>query len=161
MYLQATTNHNSFQRLKTKKLDYTTENLEFLSNGDLKKLGDYWMRRYLLNHAEKRNGKIFCPLKKQWYIEDKIHVAHFIDRACMQTRYDLNNCHLTSLQSNTWDAQIPKEGYKSLHHYEYEIWIRNKIGEKEFEELLHKSKELRIFTKEDYIQVINKFRDGN
>lgn len=77
----------------------------------------------------------------------------------MSTRYDLDNCHLISSQSNTWDAQVPKEGYKSLHHYEYEIWLRQKIGEKKFEELLCKSKKLVIFTKKDYIKVIKKFRD--
>lgn len=139
---------------KYKKLDYNTENLESLSNSDLKKLADYWLRQYIL----KREGNFnyyHCPLKNKSYSKDKMHIAHFIDRQCMNTRYDLTNCHLISEQSNKWDAQIQKEGYKSLHHYDYEKYL----GEKIVKDLKERSKILRVFKKEDYIEIINKFRN--
>lgn len=147
-------------RKKYKKLDYNTEDLESLSGSDLKKIADYSLRHYLLRINESESGNYFCPLKKRYYSADKIHVAHFHDRNRLNTRFNLDNCHLISEQSNVWDAQIPYDGYKSKHHYEYEIWLREKIGEKNFENLLQESKKLIRFAKEDYIDIINNFR-GN
>ena len=86
-----------------------------------------------------------------------MQVAHFIDRGVMSTRYDLTNCHLVSKQSNECDAQIPKEGYKSLHHYDYEQYL----GEQIVNDLRERSKETKIFYKENYIEIINKFRNDN
>ena len=85
-----------------------------------------------------------------------MQVAHYIDRGIMNTRYDLTNCHLVSKQSNEWDAQVPKEGYKSLHHYDYEQYL----GEQIIKDLRERSKEIKIFYKEDYIKIINKFRNN-
>ena len=140
---------------KKQSLDFNTEDLEKLSLSDLKRTADYWLRQYLLKTTEKINNKLYCPIKKKWYSEDNMQVAHFIDRVVMNTRYDLDNCHLISEQSNVWDAQIPKEGYKSLHNYDYEMWL----GEEKVKILLEKSKIIRKFAKEDYIEIINKFRN--
>lgn len=74
----------------------------------------------------------------------------------MNTRYDLCNCHLVSTKSNTWDAQIQKEGYKSLHHYDYEQYL----GEQIVKDLRERSREVKTFYKEDYIKVIKQFRDA-
>ncbi len=146
-------------KYKYKKLDYNTEDLESLSSSDLRKVADYALRQYLLKTNVRDDGLYRCPLKKQWYQKDKIHVAHFHDRNRLNTRYSLDNCFLISEQSNMWESQIPYEGYKSKHHYEYEIWLREKLGEKKFEDLLQESKKLVIFAKEDYIELINKFRN--
>jgi len=146
-------------KYKYKKLDYNTEDLESLSTSELKKIADHALRQYLLRTTENNNGNYFCPLKQRWYPENKIHVAHFYDRNRLRTRFSLDNCFLISEQSNMWEAQVPCEGYKSKHHYEYEIWLRKKLGEKKFEDLLQESKKLIIFAKEDYIDIINNFRD--
>jgi hypothetical protein len=139
---------------KYKKLDFNTTDLESLSNSDLKKIADYELRQYLL--GKQKNGiYYYCPLKKKNYPLTQMQVAHYIDRGIMNTRYDLSNCHLVSKQSNEWDAQVPKEGYKSLHHFDYEQYL----GEQIVKDLHEKSKELKIFYKEDYIEIINKFRD--
>ena len=140
---------------KYKKLDFNTENLESLSNSDLKKIADYELRHYLL----RREGSfkyLHCPLKNKSYPVENMQVAHYIDRGIMSTRYDLCNCHLISKQSNEWDAQVPKEGYKSLHHYDYEQYL----GKQLVKDLQERSKELKIFYKEDYIEIINKFRNN-
>ena len=137
------------------RLDFNMENLHSLSTSDLKRVADYWLRQYLLRYSSGFGERIWCPLKKQSYHVSKMQVAHFIDRACMNTRYDLDNCHLVSEQSNVWDAQIPKEGYKSLHHYEYEMWL----GEEKVKILLEKSKIISKFAKEDYIEIINSFKN--
>ena len=142
-------------RKKYKKLDYNTEDLENLSNSDLKKIADYSLRQYLLRR-EGNNNYIHCPIKNKFYPSDVMQVAHFIDRGIMSTRYDLCNCHLVSKQSNEWDAQVPKDGYKSLHHYDYEQYL----GERIVLDLRERSKEIKIFYKEDYIKVINKFRNN-
>lgn len=146
-------------RKKYRKLDYDTKDLESLSSSDLKKVADYALRTYLLNNSENVGNYYWCPLKKCSYQSNKMHVAHFHDRNRLNTRYNLDNCWLISEQSNVWEAQIPSEGYKSKHHYEYEIWLLEKIGKKKFEELLQESKKLVIFTKSDYIELINKFRN--
>jgi hypothetical protein len=145
-------------KTKYKKLDYNTEDLESLSNSELKKLGDYWLRNHLLSKQE--STYYFCPLKQKSYSADNIHVGHYIDRANMWTRYDLQNCHLVSSQSNMWDAQINKEGYKSLHHYDYEQFLVSEYGNDVISILREKAKNKDIFRKENYIEVINKFRSN-
>lgn len=142
----------------SKKTDFETDDLDKLSISELKRTADYWLRQFLL-HEQKNNTYLWCPIKNKTCHKNKMHVAHFIDRAVMNTRYDLYNCHLISEDSNVWDAQIPSEGFKSKHHKEYEDWLKEKIGEEKLKELLHKSKELCIFAKEDYINVINRFRN--
>lgn len=145
--------------MNRKKLDFNTKDLESLSSSDLQKIADHSLRQYLLTTTESSNDNYFCPLKKKWYPSNKVHVAHFQDRNRLNTRYSLDNCFLISEQSNMWESQIQCNGYKSKHHYEYEIWLREKLGEENFEKLLQDSKKLVIFAKEDYIELINKFRN--
>ena len=143
---------------KYKKLDYNEEDLESLSNSDLKKLSDYWLRNWLLSKQD--STYYFCPLKKKSYSADNMHVAHFIDRGIINTRFCLINCHLVSAVSNTYDAQIQVEGYKSLHHRDYELYLIEEYGEEAVEDLKRRGKELKMFTKKDYIEIIKKFRNA-
>jgi|SRR5699024_7773601 len=127
--------------------------------GELKKLCDIQVRKYLLKNAERDGyGRIFCPLKQRWYPQNKMHVAHYVDRNRMSCRFHEHNVHLISEQSNVWDAREPAEGYKSLHHKEYEFWLKNKIGEKNFENLLELSEELSIFGVDKYLEVLDKYK---
>ena len=142
---------------KYKKLDFNTQDLESLSNSDLKKIADYELRQYLLRTVKNPQ---FCPIKKRMVDTYNMQVAHFIDRQCMALRYDLRNCHLISKFSNEFDAQVQVDGYKSKHHYEYELYLRSIYGDEVMKYLLDKSKEVKIFYKEDYIEVINKFRNN-
>ena len=142
---------------KYKKLDYNEEDLESLSNSDLKKLSDYWLRNWLLSKQD--STYYFCPLKKKSYSADNMHVAHFIDRGIINTRFCLINCHLVSAVSNTYDAQIQVEGYKSLHHRDYELYLIEEYGEEAVEDLKRRGKELKMFTQKDYIEIIKKFRN--
>jgi hypothetical protein len=142
-----------------KKLDYNTEDLESLSNSDLKKVADYWLRQYLLS-VHKNGIYYFCPLKNKNYGLSNMHVAHYYDRGIMNTRYDLINCHLISSVSNTFDAQVKVEGYKSLHHKDYQEFLIEKYGQEGFDKLTERSKQMKIFYKEDYIEIINKFRSN-
>lgn len=143
---------------KCKKLDYNEEDLESLSNSDLKKLSDYWLRNWLLSKQD--STYYFCPLKKKSYSADNMHVAHFIDRGIINTRFCLINCHLVSAVSNTYDAQIQVEGYKSLHHRDYELYLIEEYGEEAVEDLKRRGKELKMFTQKDYIEIIKKFRNA-
>lgn len=143
---------------KYKKLDFNTQDLESISNSDLKKIADYELRQYLLrNHPHQYYT---CPLKNKKYPVDQMHACHYIDRQCMALRYDLRNVHLISAVSNTYDAQVQVEGYKSKHHYEYELYLRSIYGDEVMKYLLDKSKEVVIFYKTDYIKIINEFRNG-
>lgn len=141
---------------KYKKLDFNTEDLESLSNSDLKKIADYWLRHYLLKDMTYH----WCPIKKTTLHKEKMHVCHFIDRAVMSLRYDLRNVHLISAVSNTFDAQVQVDGYKSKHHKEYEEFLSEEYGSDVLDFLREKSKEIKIFYKDDYIKVINKFRNN-
>ena len=143
-------------RKKYKKLDYNTEDLESLSNSDLKKIADYSLRQYLL----KNETYLWCPIKKRTYHKDQMHSCHFYDRGIMSLRYDLRNVHLISSISNTFDAQVQIEGFKSKHHKEYEEFLIEEYGSDVLDFLREKSKEIKIFYKEDYIKVINKFRNN-
>lgn len=143
---------------KYKKLDYNTDDLESLSNSELKKVADYWLRQYLLKTTAGFGERYWCPLKKQSYHKDKVHVSHFIDRSIMSLRYDLKNVHLISADSNTFDAQVQVKGFKSKHHQDYEQFLIEEYGFEVLNYLGEKSKELKVFYKEDYIEVINKFR---
>jgi len=141
-------------------IDFETEDYDNLKNGQLKRMADFWQRRYLLKNA-KRNGynQVWCPVKERYYNENKMEASHFIDRSVMSTRYDKDNVWLISKQSNTWDAREQVERYKSLHHKEFEELLVKEIGEKNIKKLLAKSKSLTIFAKKDYIDKIKKFRD--
>lgn len=142
---------------KYKKLDFNTKDLENLSNSDLKKIADYELRQYLLRTVKNPQ---FCPIKKRMIDTYNMQVAHFIDRQCMALRYDLRNCHLISKFSNEFDAQVQVDGYKSKHHKEYEEFLVEEYGSEVLDFLREKSKEVKIFYKEDYIEVINKFRNN-
>ncbi len=135
-----------------KKLDFKKDDYSAYTNSELKKCCDYWLRQYLLFRGE--NAYYYCPLKKKFFPTKDMHVAHFIDRQCMNTRYDLTNCNLISAQSNKYESQIPKEGYKSLHHFQYAEWL----GPEKVKNLLDKSKIICILAKEDYLELINKFK---
>jgi len=144
---------------KYKKLDYNTEDLESLSNSDLKKVADYWLRQYLLKNSENVNGKYLCPIKNKWYTPDKIQVCHYIDRGySMWTRYFLKNCHLMSEETNCWDSKILVNGYKSKHHKEYQEYLVRTYGVTILNELEEISNNKNIFNKQNYITTINDFR---
>lgn len=142
-------------------IDFETDDLESLKISQLKRIADYWQRQYLLKNS-KRNGygKILCPIKNTYFSEEKMQASHFIDRSKMCTRYDKNNVWLISSQSNMWDAKEKVEGYKSKHHRDFELMLIDKIGEKNFKELLDKSKNYCIFAKKDYIDIIKNFKNG-
>jgi hypothetical protein len=144
---------------KYKKLDYHTDDLESLSNSELKKVADYWLRQYLLETTAGFGERYWCPLKKQSYHKDQMHCCHFYDRGIMSLRYDLKNVHLISAVSNTFDAQVQVTGFKSKHHREYEDFLAKEYGSAGLDYLREKSKELKIFYKEDYIEIINRFRN--
>jgi hypothetical protein len=143
---------------KYKKLDYNEQDLESLSNSDLKKLGDYWLRQYLLKSVD-RNPQ-YCPIKKRHFNASDMHCCHYEDRINPWTRYSLLNVHLLSAQSNTWDAQVMVEGYKSKHHKEYGEWLVEEYGVEILNTLRKQAKRTDTFRKEDYIEAINKFRNN-
>jgi hypothetical protein len=142
-------------KYKSKTFDFNTIGYDKLSISQLKRQADYWLRQYLIQR-EGNSYYIHCPLKDRNYPQDKMECAHYIDRAIMNTRYDLTNVHLVSKQSNSYDAQVQVEGYKSLHHQDFEEYL----GEHIVEDLRERSKIMKIFQREDYIEVIEKFR-GN
>lgn len=140
-------------------VDFNTEDIDKLKISELKRIAEYWYRKHILNISLKNGrGKYFCPLKKKWYKEKDMQVAHFIDRNNLETAFEVDNTWLISSQSNMWDAKIPKEGYKSLHHYEYEMFLREKIGDKKVDELLHRKKNYTIFARDLYKKIIDEYR---
>ena len=147
-------------RKKYKKLEYNTEDLESLSNSDLKKVADHELRNYLLRNTTGFGERIWCPLKKQSYHKDQMQVAHFFDRHILQLRFDLFNCHLISKESNEYDSKIMVKGYKSKHHKEYEEWLKEEYGDGVIELLESKIDISKPFTKQDYIKTIENFRNA-
>lgn len=140
---------------KYKKIDFNTNDLNSLSANDIKKAADHWFRKYLLSKA-KRNSfdKIYCPLKKRWYSEDMMHVCHYIDRVKTILRYDETNCILCCKESNTIDAQTNVEGYRSLHHKDFEEFL----GEEDLAYLLTQAKKVIQTNKQSYIRFIENLK---
>lgn len=123
---------------------------------ELKKQADIALRQYLLKTTPKKNGKYYCPLKKKYYPPHKMQVAHFIDRGVYHLRHDLRNCHLISEDSNVWDAKVVVEGYKSLHHKDYEEYL----GKEMVEQLKKESTEYKVLQIEDYEEIIKKLTES-
>ena len=144
---------------KHKKLDYNTKDLESLSNSELKRLADYELRQYLLRNTTGFGERVWCPIKKQSFHKSEMHCCHYYDRGIMSLRFDLRNVHLISAVSNTFDAQVQVEGYKSKHHKEYEAFLLEEYGSDVLDFLSEKSKEIKVFYKKDYIEIINRFRN--
>ena len=141
------------------KLDYYTEDLDKLKISEIKKIAEYFYRQYILKITESNSkGEYFCPLLEIWLPENKMQVSHFIDRNNIELAFDLNNTWLISEKSNVWDAKIPMEGYKSKHHYEYEMWLRKKIGNKKVNKMLSIKRNFSIFVRDIYKKVINEYR---
>lgn len=108
----------------------------------------------MLANAEYKNGRIFCPIKKKWYKPSDMHVSHYIDRAIYHLRYDLRNCHLISKDSNINDSNVLVEGYKSLHHKEYEEYL----GEELVKTLKEESKNIRMLGEKYYKEIIENLK---
>src|SRR5699024_9244855 len=48
-------------------MNFNNKNLDNLPISKLKRICDYWLRRYLIRHADKNVfGKIYCPIKKKF-----------------------------------------------------------------------------------------------
>jgi len=141
------------------RLDYNTDDLDSLKISEIKRIAEYWFRQHILSKAERGYGnKIKCPLTGVWCKESDIQVAHFRDRNHLDTAFDLDNCNLISKNSNVWDAKVPHEGYKSLHHYQYEMWLRTFLSEEKMEKLLDTTRNFTIFAREQYKKVIDEYR---
>lgn len=129
--------------------------LEGYTLSKLKKVCDYWFRKYMLSIVKGRRGDfIFCPLTEKYYHIEDMHVCHYIDRANSGLRYSEDNCILCSKHSNMFEAQVQVDGYKSLHHKKFEEYL----GAKKIEFLKQISENIVKYTKEDYINNIVKFR---
>lgn len=143
------------------KIDFEMEDLKSLKKSQLKRVADYWQRQFLLKNAVKNGlGQVYCPIKERFFNPDDIQASHYIDRSKMCTRYDKDNVWLISSKSNMWDSKEKCEGYKSKHHKDFEIMLKNKIGQKNLQNLVDKSKNYCIFAKEDYIDIIQTFKNG-
>lgn len=145
-------------RLKQNR-DYNTKDYDKLKISDLKRLTDYWFRKYLLKKAKRKGSSIYCPIKKRYFTEDKIHVAHYYGRNVICLRYSEDNCHLISSLSNMFDALVPDKDFKSKHHKEYYNYLLKEKGESFLENLLQESKKICIFGRTEYVELIKKFRD--
>lgn len=131
--------------------------LEGYSMSELRKVCDFWFRKYLMGVlGVKEKGSILCPLTNIKMRVEDAHVCHYIDRARMALRYSEDNCVLCSKYSNTIESRISEEGYKSLHHKKFEDFL----GAEKIEKLKTLSQQVVIYTKEDYLCMINKFRNA-
>ncbi len=139
------------------KINFKNPNLNKLSTNQLKQVADYWQRQFLLNEATRDDfNRIKCPITNKYYSADKLHVCHIVDRAKMNTRYDQDNVFLGSSYSNTFEAQEMIDGYTSLHHKR----IEDHFGKDYVNKLYDKAEEIKLMDREDYIDIIKKYKDG-
>jgi hypothetical protein len=133
--------------------------LEEYTTSQLRKIANYYLRKYLLQNSE-RNGKgeIFCPLKKKWYHEKDMEVSHYISRRCKHLELELDNVILSAKDSNTWDNLIfLTEFGVSQHIKDYTDYIGNDKANK-LKELKNKTP-IQIMTKDYYINKIKYFME--
>lgn len=159
--------HSGGDRLKSGgiqklKIDFTMpySELEKLSLSSLKRVCDFWFRKYLLYVAERDlQGRVYCAITEKYLAEDDVHVCHFMDRQIMSLRYNEDNCILCSAYSNSFESTVPDESkeFKSLHHRKFAAALNKKDKEKTKKiELL--SKQIVRYSKQDYLDMIVKFR---
>lgn len=148
--------------LQQLKIDFTMpySELEKLSLSSLKRVCDFWFRKYLLYRAERDlHGRVYCAVTEKYLPEDDTHVCHFIDRHVMSLRYSEDNCILCSSYSNSWESTLPDDTgeFKSLHHRKFAAALNKKDKEK-IKNLELISKNIVRYNKSDYLQMIIKFR---
>lgn len=134
------------------------KDLSKLKISELKSLADYWQRQYLLRNAT-RDGfnRVHCPITDKWYKEDKIHVCHIMDRGHINTRYNPLNTFLGSAYSNTFEAQVSAEGFKSLHHKK----IKESFDTSHIDYLISEAAVIGPKEKDFYIDLINFYREAD
>jgi hypothetical protein len=148
------------------KIDFTMpySELEKLSLSSLKRVCDFWFRKYLLYRAERDlSGRVYCAITERYLPEDDVHVCHYLDRQIMSLRYSEDNCILCSAFSNSFESTVPDETkeFKSLHHRKFAAALIKKDKEK-IKNLELLSEKIVRYTKDDYLRMITKFRgDGN
>ena len=84
---------------------------------------DKLFRQVLIKEAEKKGGKIYCPLSNLWLPPEMIHVCHFIPRSIIHLRYDKRNCILCSAYSNVQENNIINADGESLHIQKYKKYL--------------------------------------
>ena len=161
------THHSDIDRSKSGgirmlKIDFTMpySKLEKLSLSFLKRVCDFWFRKYLLHRADRDlHGRVYCAVTEKYLPEDDTHVCHFIDRHVMSLRYSEDNCILCSSYSNSWESTLPDDTgeFKSLHHRKFAAALNKKDKEK-IKNLELVSKNTVRYTKQDYLDMIVKFR---
>lgn len=129
--------------------------------GELKKLCDIQVRKYLLKNAERGpQNKVKCFITGRFFREEDVHVAHYISRGNMTYRFSLLNCNLVNRWSNTEDSKVYdsiKYGNMSKHHFEYREALIREYGESVLDRL--SEVRLNVFYKEEYLQVLESLKD--
>lgn len=129
--------------------------LDKLSTNELKNLCDSLLREFLIRNSQKNEfGFIHCPITNQWLRKSELNVCHIIDRGKMSTRFHPLNVFLGSAYSNLFESKIMIKGYQSLHHKKIEDWF----GKDTINTLKEISKERKLYSREDYIDLINFYR---
>lgn len=130
--------------------------IDKLSTNELKALCDSLLRDFLIKKAVKNSfGYIYCPLTKRWLDTEKLNVCHIIDRGKMITRFNPANVFLGSAYSNLFESKVMVKGYQSLHHKK----IEDTFGPELMEYLNELSKERKLYSREDYYDLITFFKE--
>lgn len=110
-----------------------------------------WIRR----RDADEYGIVDCPLCEHQYHWKHMVNAHFIRRAILVTRWNLDNCHATCSTCNTLMESDPDLAAR------YGLWVIEKIGADRYTELMILRQTQPKFTQSDIDEIADKYRKLN
>jgi len=93
------------------------------------------------------NSCFTCGLRREW---KKLQCGHFISRTHSNTRYDEINCQVQCFACNVW---------KRGNIAEFAARLIEKYGQKEFNNLIKKGRQLKQFTEKELLELKEKFKN--
>jgi len=115
-----------------------------------KKNADKWFSIYIRLRDADSNGMCRCCTSDQVFHWKEIHCGHFMSRRFLSTRFDERNCASQSVYSNT---------YLQGEQYKFGQYIDKRWGEGTAEKLTEKSRQSMKFTKQEYEEMVVKYRE--
>ena len=116
----------------------------------LKKELDKWFSLYIRQRDADDNGIVACYTCGVYKYWKDMHCGHFISRRHTCTRWDEVNCQVQCVGCNIFNqGNAPRFAQRIVNNY----------GEKKLNELLELSNNTCKFTRSDYLELIDKYKN--
>jgi hypothetical protein len=122
----------------------TTKSVAYKSTSELVKEADLVFSHYI-RLKDSKNGYCSCFVCGTSITVGQAQCGHFIPRACMPTRFLIENCHPVCITCNCFDSD---------HNIRYAIAMEVKYGSEMIAEIIQRSRSLAKFTRSELLDII-------